>query len=264
MYNVKMQIRAGEISCFLEDKITYLAKKSYRKVTMYTKRALYPFRKNVYFSIGENCLSDNILSRYGLKTFSSPYASARSNIEYILAFEKENYTDFLNDKYLLYDESFGSLKIPQNKKYVKVDNKYNRYCTKGFEFTHHDVLGKSGKKKEINRRCNRIRKLSGKNLGLLYHHQYCEQTDMSLLIKHLQMLADLYQARNNKVNIYLFYQVLVSSDSQRKVECHKENNIHIYAFHTTKEWDGREPGTQWAQRDEDLIRIMIEDIKRDQ
>ncbi|MCQ2587766.1 MAG: papain-like cysteine peptidase [Treponema sp.] len=39
--------------------------------------------------MGENCLPDNILSRNDLKSFSSPFSYCRSNIEYILAFEKD-------------------------------------------------------------------------------------------------------------------------------------------------------------------------------
>ena len=59
--------------------------------------------KNVVFSIGENCLTDDLLSRNNLKSFSSPWSTGRSNIEYILAFEREQFLDLLNPKYLKYE-----------------------------------------------------------------------------------------------------------------------------------------------------------------
>ena len=40
-------------------------------------------KDKLYLSFGENCLTDNILSRYNIKSYSTPYSSARSNIEYI-------------------------------------------------------------------------------------------------------------------------------------------------------------------------------------
>ena len=58
------------------------------------------FERNVVLSLGENCLPDDILRRNGLKSFSSPYASGRSNIEYVLSFENERFGDFLNPEYL--------------------------------------------------------------------------------------------------------------------------------------------------------------------
>ena len=66
----------------------------------YSKRIkglLYAFFKayeSEYISIGENCLADDILKRFNMKSFSSPYASSRSNIEYILAFENSEFFCF--------------------------------------------------------------------------------------------------------------------------------------------------------------------------
>lgn len=42
-----------------------------------------------YLSLGENCLADDILKRYKLKSFSTPYSPTRSNIEYAIQSEKK-------------------------------------------------------------------------------------------------------------------------------------------------------------------------------
>lgn len=75
-------------------------KRLFKKISGYIKKIKHINDKYVIVSFGENCLTDNILSRNDLKSFSTPYSSGRSNIEYILAHEKEYFNDFLNSAYL--------------------------------------------------------------------------------------------------------------------------------------------------------------------
>ena len=56
--------------------------------------------ENVCVSFGENCLTDDILKRHNLKSYSTPYSSSRSNIEYILQIEEDCFSDFLNPEYI--------------------------------------------------------------------------------------------------------------------------------------------------------------------
>lgn len=56
-----------------------------------------------YVSIGENCLTDNILDRFNIKSFSTPYSHGRSNIEYAIHLESEKYQNLLNPEFLYYD-----------------------------------------------------------------------------------------------------------------------------------------------------------------
>ncbi len=69
-----------------------------RKLT----RILKSFSKKKYVSFGENCLADDILSRYKLKSFSSPFAAGRLNIEYLLQIHYDNFRDFVNTEFLEY------------------------------------------------------------------------------------------------------------------------------------------------------------------
>lgn len=235
------------------------ARHFFKSIISVTENVKYKYEKDIFFSIGENCLSDDILSRFSLKSFSSPYGSGRSNIEYILAFEKEGFADFINRDYMKY-EYIGNKKVPRNKKYVATENKYNSTCINGFEFTHHDTIGDESIRKTIMRRCNRLMNITGKNITMLYHHRYCEQTDMELLIHHLQLLSEIYEARGNSVNVYLFYQVIASDENQRRVERLQNGNVYIYRFYTLKEWGGDDQDVFWARCDNDLLRVMIDDI----
>ena len=215
----------------------------------------------VCFSIGENCLADNILDRNGLKSFSSPFASSRSNIEYILDFEKENYAHFIDTNFLKYECLDSGKKVPRNKKYVSTQNKYNVSCALGFEFTHHDVIDSEELRQTFIRRCERVRNLVNKNIIMLYHHRKCDQTDIGLLIHHLTDLAEIYESKQNKVDVFCFFQVIISNEKERKVETYSIGRIHIYKFYTMHVWAGDDQDIFWARCDDDLLKTMVDDIK---
>lgn len=216
--------------------------------------------KYLVFSMGENCLTDDILSRNDLKSFSSPFSSGRSNIEYILAFEKEKYVDFLNPHYLTY-ETFGKVKVVRNKKYVSTQNHYSDACMNGIEFTHHDVISDTEKRKQIAKRCRRLQSISNKNVVFVYHNRYCRETDMNLLVSYFEEVKRIYEARNNHVQIFIFTQEIVSSKDDRKVECKETECAKIYTFYTQNIWEGENKDIFFAKCDDDLLRVMIDDIR---
>lgn len=219
--------------------------------------------KNVVFSIGENCLSDNILSRNNLKSFSSPFSSGLSNIEYVLSFENEKYKDFLSKAYLKYEPSGDDLKV-RNKKFVEVYNKYDKSVTNGFEFTHHDVLKKHSLKRTMRRRYKRILNLKRKNIIMLYHHRCCVETDMTRLFDDLSKLAEVYMRRGNNVRIFAFSQEIIEEREGRRVtvENLKDGQVNYYKFCCLQKWCGNDDNVFWAKCDDDLIKVMIDDIKK--
>lgn len=216
-------------------------------------------KKNICFSIGENCLPDNILNRYNLKSFSSPYSSGRSNIEYILYYEHEEFNSF-TDCDLLKKEFFNNTTEVIRNQRIQLNNTYHESCMNGFEFTHHNVLDNEKARAAINRRCSRLLGLHNKNIVMLYHHRMCETTDEMLLIKHLKELSDIYKQRNNNVNIFCFTQAIVNDSSQRKVEKSIKDEIHLYRFYTLNEWAGDNQNIFWGLCDDDLIKKMMDDI----
>ena len=223
-------------------------------------RLIRSWNKNICFSLGENCLPDELLIRYDLKSFSSPYASARSNVEYILAFEKERFSAFLDEAWLEYETVAGK-KTARNTKYFQTENQYHPTCCNGFEFIHHDVLGDGKARKTMRRRCERMLNLRNKSITMLMHHRLCPATDMELLLRHLSALAKIYEERNNRVSIILFYQVIIPDESARRVETYQSGSVRVFTFYTTKEWAGTDEEVLWAKCDDDLIKTMIDSIK---
>lgn len=237
-----------------------ITKKIIKKTRNYLSKIRHIRDKYLVFSMGENCLTDDILSRNDLKSFSSPFSSGRSNIEYILAFEREKYVDFLNPQYLKY-EMFGELKVARNKKYVATTNQYNDSCMNGMEFTHHDVIRNMKMRKKIAKRCMHLQSISNKNVVFVYHNRYCRETDMDLLVSCFEEVKRIYEARNNHVQIYIFTQERVSSKDDRKVECKETDSVKIYTFYTQNIWEGDNQDIFWARCDDDLLRVMIDDIR---
>jgi len=242
-----------------------LLKKAFRfakRTSRHIQKIVKSFDHTVVLSLGENCLADDILRRNGLKSFSSPYSAGRSNIEYVLAFEGERYSDFLNPAYLRKEPSNSNTIVVRNKKYMDLCNSYHPTVIHGFEFTHHDVLDNPHDKDALNRRCYRMLHLKKKRLVFLYHHRLCDQTDFELLIRHLNQYAEIYRSRGNEVSIFLFTQKIITTPDERRVEQHLDNGIHFYTFHTLTEWAGDDPDILWARCDNDLIRVMINHIKQ--
>jgi len=216
--------------------------------------------EKVYFSLGENCLTDDIINRYQLKSFTTPYSWGRSNVEYLLQIEKDGFADFLNEEYLRYEIVRGQ-KTLILKRYDSLSNCYDPSCMNGFEFTHHDVLADPEKREMFRRRCARMTSLRGKRVFMFYHHRICKETDRKMLLEHLSQLRRLYAARSLQARMIMFTQVLVEDESQRKVERFFINGIHVYVFYTMTMWSGNDKEILWARCDDDLLSVMIGDVK---
>jgi glycosyltransferase involved in cell wall biosynthesis len=220
------------------------------------------FSKKIYVSYGENCLTDNILQRHFLKSLTTPFSHGRSNVEYILQLERDNYKDFLNPEYLRY-EVLGKKEVPRLKKYNVVDNQYNDAHENGFEFTHHDVINNESHRFKMNKRVHALRKLNGrKKFIILYHHRSNSRTNIDLLLKHLQELKELYSSNSLTSEVICFTQNIISDTIDRKLSYAQNNGIHYFIFHTMNEWAGDNNDIFWAKCDEDLIVQMLSIVKK--
>ena len=246
------------------NKLTNIVSKIQKKIKVIKKeikRISRSFNRKKYLSFGENCLADDILSRYDLKSFSSPFATGRSNVEYILQIQKDNYKDFLNPQSLEYG-TIGEQKVVRQKQYNELSNVYDASCMRGFEFTHHDVIADAKKRSSIERRVRRMQSLKNCTLYILYHHRFCKDTDIDLLIQHLKDLKTIYEKQCEKVYLIAFTQKIVSSEQERKVEKKYIDGIYMYYFYTLNVWTGDNENIFWAKCDDDLINQMIQDIKQ--
>lgn len=220
------------------------------------------FSKNLWLSLGENCLTDGILQRHGLKSFSTPYSNGRSNLDYALALEKMNYNGYLDRKDLKYDY-VNNEKVVRSSLINQSDNIYFTPHMSGFEFTHHDVIQSGKARKNLKRKADRILKIRGrKNVVFFYHYRINENSDFKLLFNKATEFTKPYSLNKSRCNFIIFTQKIISNPSNRKVLYKRINpNVHFFELCTEKIWTGPDQDTFWAKMDDDLIKIMLENTK---
>ena len=219
-------------------------------------------RKNkIYLSFGENCLTDNILNRYGLKSFTTPFSHCRSNVEYVLDLERNNYKNFISGEFLKY----GDLKekpVARLNTNLILENNYHHLHLDGIEFTNHDVIKNKRYWAKIVQRANNLKLFLGKSQYiLLYHHRVCEGTDFELLLAHLSDLKKYYSTKEYVCQIVLFKQILIPGETKKWLSYEITNDIHIFDFHTHYSWTGHDQRKYWAFIDDSLISKMLKIVK---
>jgi len=218
------------------------------------------FAQSLYVSLGENCLTDDILKRHNLKSFSTPYSSGRTNIDYVIQLETMDISYFLNTKYLEYGTAYGKRKVVKSKLITACSNMYVQGHREGFEFTHHDVIAKHTERTTMKRRILRMRYYRGKKkMCLFYHYRYNENADFEALVKKMNIVADIY---NSNCMIVIFTQNKIERPQERAIEHRKINDIiHLFIFNTYEIWAGDNQDIFWARIDDDLITTMINQVK---
>ncbi len=219
-------------------------------------------KKNTYYlSIGENCLTDNILYRFDIKSFSTPYSHGRSNIDYAIHLEMEKYRNLLTADYLYYD-FIGEKKVVRNKHYSKSDIIFSPLHLNGFEFTHHDVIDNKVHLKSYQRKAERMCTLDkSKKLKLVYHYRNNENKYFDLLIRKLQELLAFYQAKGIRSEMIFFTQEIIArTDERALVKIHDTRNIKGFVLKTLETWAGDDEDVFWARKDDDLLSGMIKDF----
>jgi len=215
----------------------------------------------IYLSFGENCLTDNILSRYGLKSFTTPFSHCRSNIEYILDLEINNYKKFVSGEFLKYGDLNGK-PVPRLKTELILKNRYHHLHENGIEFPSQDVIKNQKYWQKVVKRAIKLKAFLGKGkYVLLYHHRICEDNDLELLLKHLSELKRYYSTKEHECQVVLFKQVIIPKESKKKLIYHENNDIHVFDFYTHYTWTGRDQRKYWAFIDDYLISKMLKIVK---
>lgn len=215
---------------------------------------------NIYLSFGENCLTDDILGRYLLKSFSTPFSHCRSNIEYILDLERNNYENLVHE-FLEYGDLNGK-PVPRLKIVSDLENNYHHLHMNGIEFSNHDVIRNQKYWRRILAQVKKLKSFLGKRkYVLLYHHRVCEGNNPDLLLRHLSELKTFYSTAEFECQIVLFSQTIIPRELKKELIYQKKDDIHIFDFHTYHSWSGRDQRKYWAYTDDSLIRKMLKMVK---
>jgi len=211
-----------------------------------------------WLSLGENCLPDHIISRHQLKGFATPYSHGRSNIDYALALEDRNYAGLLDVENLGRFESFGE-KVVRSTLPLKADPIFHPSVSRGFEFTHHDVIANEAARQSYHRKIERLQRARGQeDITFLYHYRMNRSANVPSLLDKLQRFASFYTSAKGAARVVAFTQSVSPVGARREVECiARHGNTMFFVLHTRRHWSGADPDVFWARCDDDLIARML-------
>ena len=213
--------------------------------------------KLYYLSLGENCLADDILKRYGLKSFSTPYSPARTNIEYAIFNEKNGYQNLLSESKLKRCHRYGQEMIV-NEDYPQPLNIYDKSVSSGFEFTHHNILQDNKAMESFVRKVERMKQLKNQQVCFLYHYRYSSKNSIDDLILKGNEFLGYYP----KAKLCIMTQKICKSKDERILNIqHPAKNITVFEFVTMNVWGGDDQNIFWARCDDDLISEMISHLQ---
>lgn len=216
------------------------------------------FSNTIIVSLGENCLTDNLLARYSKKSLTTPYSHGRSNLDYAIKLESQNYEHLLDINNLSYHK-VGELIVVRNMKNLISDNIYLDLHQNGFEFTHHDVIKNKSHIESYKRKIAKLIKYKGKkNFHFYYHYRINDNMNIPLIFSKAEIFLKYYQLNNKECEFTIFTQKIVESPEQRGVEIITHSkNVRAYIFSTIDIWAGNDDNIFWARNDDDLIKSMF-------
>lgn len=228
-----------------------LRKYSCQLMLLHTSKAL-------WLSLGENCLTDSILQRYGIKSFSTLYSHGRSNIDYALFLEKNDYKDILNIENLRYD-NIGKDKVVRSTLANSCDAIFSELHMNGFEFTHHNVIDSEKDKESAKRKIQRMLAIRGtEDVVFFYHHRINPNSDFDSLFNKALELSKYYRLNGRMCHIIIFFQRIITEDTNRGIHYRTVlPGIHSFELCTKEIWGGNNPNILWATVDDDLIYKMV-------
>jgi hypothetical protein len=172
--------------------------------------------------------------------------------------EKEDYHNLLKKDYLDYFPD-GNQSVVRSTYYKNCIGQYSERHMQGFEFSHHDPLGVKEDNRAFKRRINRQLMNRGKRkFTFLYHHRITQDSDLSLLRKHLNELLSRYVTPNCESNAILFYQDIIERKDIKKLSfVPHDTGLLEFVFHTYEIWGGDDLETFWAKKDDSLFAEMF-------
>ena len=212
----------------------------------------------LWLSIGENCLGNDVLRRFGLHAPSTPYSSARSNLDHVLQLERNDYEGFLDDAALADGVTAGNKPVSLSKSVASSNGMYRQGPNTVFEFTHIDPRTAQGKA-DMYRRVQRMLDLrrDGTRKVFLYHHRGSKGFNSAAVAKLSEGAAE-FLSRHRNASMVFFTQLIVPDPSHRAVTLTATApGCVFFNLATVSPWGGNDPDMLWARKDNDLLTQML-------
>jgi hypothetical protein len=178
-----------------------------------------------WVSLGENCLSQEIINDLGVKTIVSPYSWGFSTIDHIINLQEE---DFLINYYEQntcpkWEEKYSVHKTSKNS-----NDSFFVETGKILIFRHHDFFSNNEDYEKIKRRMDRYKSLNSDEIVFLYHHRIGQTANPEYVRSRLEyFLLEYYP----KAKALMFYEVESEQRGIRLIQ--DKNNVFEFEVKTT-------------------------------
>lgn len=216
-------------------------------------------QKITFYSIGENCLGHDVLTRHNVAVAATPFSHSRSNVDYLVQILRTDARELLDLKILRY-EIKNMKKVVINPTYSCTPGLYEYSVSDQFEFSHHDVIGDTKARKSLARKTARfLNAFRGEGTAcFVYHYRVNKGQDLEAVTSKLAEFKSLCLERARRpVLVCLFTQRLVGTEAERGVDFQKCNDIPLAILKTLKFWGGVDTEEFWGRTDDDLFGRMI-------
>lgn len=212
-----------------------------------------------WLSLGENCLSQNIINDLGLKTLTSPFAWTSVTIDHILNIQD---TEFSKLDYDYYPVDTNGIAGPWHKTSKNSDDSIFAERHHQMYFFHNDFLAKEEEYNKIARRFERYHSLAIEKNVFLYHYRYSNNMNVAYVRSKLEHFIATYYPNSVAV---LLYQTIAPNKSVNLVS--ESNSVLEFDIHTDMTWDGENwnaKNDRWLHKEMiDVVSSILEDIARD-
>jgi Putative papain-like cysteine peptidase (DUF1796) len=214
-----------------------------------------------WLSLGENCLSDAILKRHGLRSQATPFSHGRSNIEYAIQADGSDFRGLLKRRNLVRDVVDGK-PVLRSLLYTASPGLFCHSSSQGFELTHHDPIWNLRHRLSYMRKIARWISLRGSpdEVVFLYHHRLgTSPSNIRLVVEKLSAFSVQYSAnRSRKCFILCLVQNIVPPGASRTFAIEEmTDRIWIIRIDSYSTWTGN--GRQfWALDDDDMIALALD------
>jgi hypothetical protein len=195
-----------------------------------------------HIALGENCLIDKLLDKYGLKEESYTFGSVRTNISINLQILKDDFKNFIAKKHLystwLEEDQKNVIK---NSFYTQTEDIFNETVSTHFEFTHHNVLENEKDRKSFNRKIDRLKKRLKSRDEIIFYYNYRNSPN-----NNLEKLLDLFREftkqisrkyGHTRIKYVIFYQNQNTETKHFKIKAIQ--NITLIECFDKQEWRGK-------------------------
>jgi hypothetical protein len=206
--------------------------------------------KNItWVSLGESCISQDIINSLGIKTIVSPYSWAFSSIDHIINLQEEEFAidDYCQTTCPVLQEKYSVHKTSKNN-----NDSFFVETGKSLAFRHHDFFSNNEDYETIKRRMDRYKSLNSNDVVFLYNYRIGQTKENEYVRSRLEYFLTKYYP---KAKALMFYEV---KSEQRGIDLIEDkNNVFEFKLKTTISYEDN-LGAWQREPDRDLHKQMLD------